>query len=51
MAERGLVNPKMKNEQRNLKNAFLKTSQDEIPKGKNYYSLSMQEYIKNMDDK
>ena len=50
MAKKGLINPKMKDEQRGLKKAFNKTAQGVIPQGKNYYSLSMQEYITNMDD-
>jgi len=50
MAQRGLINPKMKDEQRTLKKAFEKTRSGVIPQGKNYYSLSMQEFIKNMDD-
>lgn len=51
MAQRGLLNPSMKDEQRTLKKAFEKTRQGVIPQGKNYYSLSMQEFITNMDDK
>jgi hypothetical protein len=50
MARKGLLNPSMLDEQKSLKKAFVDTKNSSIPQGKNFYSLSMQKFITNMND-